>query len=101
VFRSFSRYTVWTLGEATPSSTWIWISKDTIWEDFARRLDDVATLPDATQCSRIFRVSFTDEERSDSVDHSDSRSSRPDAVLFLGRISLFWKGGRRRSPGRS
>jgi len=42
----------------------------------------VATSPDATLCSRIFRVSFTDPKRSDSEDHPDARSSCPDVVLF-------------------
>jgi len=70
------------LGQATLSFTWIWISEDTIWEGSARRPDDVATRSDATQCSRIFWVSFTDMERSDSIDRPNARSSRPDAVLF-------------------
>jgi hypothetical protein len=42
----------------------------------------VATRLDAIQCFIIFRVSFTDAERSDSIDRSDARSSRRDAVLF-------------------
>jgi hypothetical protein len=42
----------------------------------------VATRPDAIQCSKIFWVSFTDMEKSDSVDHPDARSSRTDAILF-------------------
>jgi hypothetical protein len=70
------------LGQATPSSTRSWISDDTIWVGFARRPDDMATHPDANTCSRIFRVSFTDVERSDNLDRPDARSSRPDAVLF-------------------
>jgi hypothetical protein len=70
------------LGQATPSSTQSWISVDTIWEVFARRLDDVATRTDATQCSRIFWVPFRNAERSDSEDRLDTRPSRPDVVLF-------------------
>jgi hypothetical protein len=62
------------LGQASPISTWSWISVDIVWEVFARRLDSVATCPDATQCSRIFRVSFTDAEMSD--------SEHPDVVLL-------------------
>jgi hypothetical protein len=75
-------YTVRTLGQATPSWTWSWISDDTIWEGFTRRPDDVVTHPDATQCCRIFWVSFTDAEKSDNVNLLDTRSSCPDAVLF-------------------
>jgi hypothetical protein len=70
------------LGQAALSFTRIWISEDTIWEGSARRPDDVATRLNATQCSRIFWVSFTDAERSDSIDRPDARSSRLDAVLF-------------------
>jgi hypothetical protein len=74
-------YTVWALGQTTPSSTRIRISKDTNWEGSTRRPDDVATRPDITQCFRIFWVSFTDAERSDSVDRPDAWSSRLDMVL--------------------
>jgi hypothetical protein len=42
----------------------------------------VATHPDATQYSRIFQVSFTNEERSDNEDRSDAQPSRSDVVLF-------------------
>jgi len=75
-------YIIRTLGQATLNSTQSWISDDTIWEGYAKRPNDVATRPNATQCSRIFRVSFTDAERSDSIDHPNTRSSRLDAVLF-------------------
>jgi hypothetical protein len=84
-------HTVRTLGQATLSSTRSWISDDTIWEGFAKRPDDVATHPDATQCSKIFWVSFTDEEMSDSVDRLDAQSSRPDVVLFWEEYRYFGK----------
>jgi hypothetical protein len=84
-------YTVHTLGQATLSSTRSWISNDTIWEGFARRLDDVATSLDATQCSRIFEVSFTDAERSDNIDRPDSQSICLDAVLFWEKLRYSGK----------
>jgi hypothetical protein len=85
-------HTVQTLGQATPSSTRIWILEDTNWEGFAERPDDVATRPDATQCSRIFRVFFTDAKMSDSIDCPDTRSSRSDAVLFWEELCHSGKG---------
>jgi hypothetical protein len=85
------RYAVRTLGQATPSFTRIWISKDTIRKDSAKRPDNVATLPNATHCSKIFWVSFTDAKRSDSIDRPDARSSRPDAVLFWKEYHYFGK----------
>jgi hypothetical protein len=42
----------------------------------------MATRPEATQCSRIFGVSFRDAKRSDNVVLPDARSSRSDAFLF-------------------
>jgi len=42
----------------------------------------MATRPDTILCSRIFQVSITDAERSDSIDRPDARSSRRDVVLF-------------------
>jgi hypothetical protein len=42
----------------------------------------MATHQDATQHSKIFRVSFTDAEMSDSDDHPDTQSSHPDVVLL-------------------
>jgi hypothetical protein len=75
-------YTVWMLGQATPSSTQSWISVDTSWEVSARRPNEVPTCLDATKCSKIFRVFFTDAERSDSEDRPDARPSRLDLVLF-------------------
>jgi hypothetical protein len=56
-----------------------------------RRLDDVATRPDATQCFTIFWVSFTDAERSDSEDGSDARPSRPGVDLLGEESSYFGK----------
>jgi len=82
VSRSFSFVAVWTLGQATPSLTWSWISVDTIWEVSAIRPNDVVTYLDATQCFRIIWVSFTDAERSDNENRPDARSSRLNMVLF-------------------
>jgi hypothetical protein len=79
------------LGQATLSSTLIWISEDTNWEGSARFLNDMATRPDATQCSKIFRVSFTDAKRSDNVDCPDAWWSRSDAVLFWEELRYFGK----------
>jgi hypothetical protein len=42
----------------------------------------VATHLDATQCSKIFWVSFTNAERSDNIDRPDVRPSRPNEALF-------------------
>jgi hypothetical protein len=42
----------------------------------------VATHPDATQESEIFRVSFTNTNRSDNEDCPNARLSRPDVVLL-------------------
>jgi hypothetical protein len=79
------------LGQATSSSTRIWILEDTIWEGSARHPDDVVTCPNATQSFEIFQVSFTDVKRSDSIDRSDARSSRPDVVLFWEEYRYFGK----------
>jgi hypothetical protein len=89
VSRSFGVAAAWTTELHYPdvrssysSSTWSWISNEPIWEGSARLPNNVATRPDATQCSRIFQVSFTDAERSDSIDRPNARSSRPNVVLF-------------------
>jgi hypothetical protein len=42
----------------------------------------VATHSESTQRFKIFRVSFTNAERTDSEDLLDARPSRPDMVLF-------------------
>jgi hypothetical protein len=68
---------------AAVRTTELHCSNDTIWEGSTRSSNDVATLPNVTQCSKIFRVSFTDAERSDSINRPDAWSSHPDAVIFL------------------
>jgi hypothetical protein len=55
---------------------------DTVWEVSARRPNNVATRPNATQHSRIFRVSFTDAEMSDSEDRPDAQPSHSNVVLL-------------------
>jgi hypothetical protein len=59
VLKTFGRQgnTVLTLGQASPISTWSWISVDTVWEVSARRPDDVATRPDDVQHFKIFQCS--------------------------------------------
>jgi hypothetical protein len=83
--------TVRTLGQASPISTWSWISIDTIWKVSARHLEDVATRPDATQPSRIFQVSFKEMERNDSEDRPDTQPSHPDMVLLWEELSYSGK----------
>jgi hypothetical protein len=51
----------------------------------------VATRLDTTQCSQIFRVSFTDAEMSDNINRPDARSSRLDVVLFWEELRYFGK----------
>jgi hypothetical protein len=48
----------------------------------------MATRPDATQRSRIVRVSFTNAKSSDSDDCPNAQPSRPDVVL-LGEESRY------------
>jgi hypothetical protein len=81
------------------SSTQIWISEDTNWEGSARRPDDVATRLNATQCSRIFRVSFKDAKRSNIVDRLEARSSCSDAVLVWEELRYSGKAVAEDRPG--
>jgi len=46
--------------------------------DVRKTWQHVRTLPS----SRIFRVSFTDAERTDNIDRPDAQSSRLDGVMF-------------------
>jgi hypothetical protein len=51
----------------------------------------MATRPDATQRYRIFRVSFTDTEKSDNEDRPNTRPSRPDVVLLWEKLRYSGK----------
>jgi hypothetical protein len=59
----------------------------------------MATCLDATQCSRIFRVSFTNAERSDRVDCQDAQSCHLDVVLFLEELRYSRKVVAKDRPG--
>jgi hypothetical protein len=92
--------TVRTLGQASPTSTPSWISVDTYLESFCKTS---RRRGNTSGCYPAFQniLGFLYKREKERQWRPSRRSAKPfGREPVMGRIELFWKGGRRRPSGR-